>query len=167
MTESTKIAPGFHASWAEVDMAGWRWPNFTPRELACKCGGRHCRGEYFHDPVFLDALQGLREDMGAPLVITSGRRCAGHNAAVRGATRSQHLLRIAADISLMGHDRRKLARAAHARRFTGIGFGASFLHVDMRPAAKAAWNYNAASIRLWRRAFGFDPAAKLQSGWVL
>ena len=37
----------------------WRWPHFTPVELACKCH-KHCKGEYFHDPRFLDALESVR-----------------------------------------------------------------------------------------------------------
>ena len=103
------IPPGFHASWAEVDVAGWRWPHFSPQELACKCG-RHCRGEYFHDEDFLDNLEALRAEVMQPLQITSARRCKAHNRAVGGASRSQHLLRIAVDISLVGHIRTVLAR---------------------------------------------------------
>ena len=54
----------------------WRWPHFSIAELACRCGGRFCGGEYWHDPAFLDELEQVRADMGAPLVITSGHRCA-------------------------------------------------------------------------------------------
>lgn len=161
-----EIARGFHAAWAEVDEAAWRWPNFSARELACKCR-KHCRGEYFHDPAFLDGLERLRAEVGRPLVITSGRRCARHNTAVGGATRSQHKLRIAADIALGGHDIAALARAALRAGFTGIGFGRSFLHVDQRGESRVGWNYTPDAAAVWRRAFGFDPAARLKTTWSL
>lgn len=165
MNRPTEIARGLHPSWAEVDTALWRWPNFTPQELACKCRGKHCRGEYFHVPEFLDALEALRAAAGRPLIITSGRRCLGRNRAVGGATRSQHMLAIAVDISLNRHDPTSLARKALAAGFKGIGFGASFLHLDWRqsltpfhyPNGKAAWI----------KRFGFDPVDRLKRGGTL
>lgn len=167
MTTGRQIARGLHPSWAEVDESLWRWPNFTAKELACKCR-RHCRGEYFHDPDFLDHLEELRAAVGRPLLITSGRRCDKHNTNVGGASRSQHKLRIAADISLNGHDRTKLARAALRAGFTGIGFGRSFLHVDQRlERERVGWNYTPDAASAWRNAFGFDPVAKLRLEWSL
>lgn len=156
------IPRGLHPTWTLVDPAGWRWPNFTPQELACKCGGRHCRGEYFHTPELLDALQALREAMGRPLVVTSGRRCHGHNRAVGGASRSQHMLAIAVDVSLMGHDPCELARQAVKAGFKGIGFGRSFLHLDMRTGF-TPFHYPDGE-KHWRKLFGFDPVKRLQTG---
>lgn len=164
-TSQGEIARGLHPSWAEVDESLWRWPHFSPRELACKCG-RHCRGEYFHSPEFLDHLEALRAELMAPLKITSGRRCLAHNRAVGGASRSQHMLAIAADISLTGHLRAVIARAAVKVGFTGIGFGKGFLHVDQR-AGRVAWNYTADAAAAWVKAFGFDPVARLKRGWSL
>lgn len=161
----SEIARGLHASWAEVNERAWRWPHFTPKELSCKCGGRHCRGEYFHDPDFLDALELLRGRMGRPLVITSGRRCDRHNDAVGGASRSQHKLAVAGDVSQMGHDPVELAREAIAAGFKGIGFGRSFLHLDMR-AAFTPFHYPDAEAH-WRRLCGFDPVARLKKGGAL
>lgn len=164
--KSVSIAPGFHASWADVDPAGWRWPHFSPRELACKCGGRYCRGEYYHDVEFLDGLEATRAIMGRALRLTSARRCDRHNAKVGGRSRSQHKLRIAGDIELDGHDPVALARAALKSGFTGIGFGNGFLHVDQREG-RTAWNYTANAVAFWKRAFGFDPVARLKAGWTL
>ena len=167
MNAVSTIAPGLHPSWAEVNTAGWRWPHFTAQELSCKCRGRHCRGEYFHDPDFLDALERLRGAVDRPLKLNSGRRCEGHNRAEGGASRSQHALRIAGDISLAGHDRTTLARLAVAAGFTGIGFGRTFLHVDMRRESRTAWNYSALAKAPWIQAFGFDPVARLKARWTL
>lgn len=140
-----------------------RWPNFTARELACKCMGQYsqgCQGEYHHDPVFLDRLQALRNIAG-PLRITSARRCAWRNARVGGATRSQHKLAMAADISLVGHDRVALARNAVKVGFTGIGFGKTFLHVDCR-TGRQGFHYPGGAAG-WTQAFGFDPAARFDA----
>ena len=41
-----------------------KWPNFTPKEIACKC----C-GEIVVDEASMDALQRLRYMWGEPLVI--------------------------------------------------------------------------------------------------
>jgi len=49
---------------------------------------------------------------------------------VGGAPFSQHL-KLAADISTLGHDRRKLLRACRNAGFTGFGFYNTFLHIDL------------------------------------
>lgn len=121
---------------AEIE---WRWPHFSAQELSCKCGGKFCDGEYWHDEEFLDALEALRADLGVPLVINSGHRCPEHHKTVSKARYSRHL-KIAADISLKGHDRYALRDSARRHGFTGIGQGASFLHVDRR-AVPATWMY--------------------------
>lgn len=143
-----------------------RWPNFTAEELACKNSQRgcvFCKGEYFHDPGFLDALQRLRWAMKAPLHITSGRRCKNKNRAVGGASRSEHTLAMAVDIRLAGHDPVRLAREARIAGFRGIGFGKTFLHVDMgRIHGARVWHYQAGAIRNWSKWFGFDPVARFK-----
>lgn len=125
----------------------WRWSHFSVTELACRCGGRFCGGEYWHAPDFLDALEAMRAGAGAPLAVTSGHRCPGWNAAAGGAPLSQHKI-IAADISLAGHDRFVLLDAARRAGFTGFGLARSFLHVDRR-ARPARWFYPG-SETLWK-----------------
>ncbi|WP_332772924.1 D-Ala-D-Ala carboxypeptidase family metallohydrolase [Phenylobacterium sp.] len=136
----------------------WRWPHFTARELACKCG-RWCEGSYVHQPAFLDNLEVLRQAIGRALKINSGHRCPLHNANVGGAPLSQHKA-IAADISLRGHDPVQLARYAAGVGFTGLGFGRTFLHVDMR-FARAAFHYPGGKAA-WTARFGFDPAVRFK-----
>lgn len=67
--------------------------NFSRKEFACKC----C-GEAEVSPFLVEQLQRLRDYTGEPVKITSGFRCAKHNAAVGGAINSQHLKGLAADI---------------------------------------------------------------------
>ena len=71
--------------------------NFDLTEFRCKCG-KHCTGY----PVLLDTdllqnLQSVRDEYGATS-ITSGMRCATHNAAVGGASGSRHKSGKAVDI---------------------------------------------------------------------
>ncbi|MEM9422931.1 MAG: D-Ala-D-Ala carboxypeptidase family metallohydrolase [Pseudomonadota bacterium] len=117
----------------------WVWPHFSISELACRCGGRFCHAEYWHDPLFLDALEALRAEVGRPLIVTSGHRCDQWNAAVGGAPLSQHKT-LAVDIALAGHDRHALRKAANEQGFTGQGLARSFLHLDRR-ARPAIWYY--------------------------
>ncbi|MEM9669471.1 MAG: D-Ala-D-Ala carboxypeptidase family metallohydrolase [Pseudomonadota bacterium] len=125
----------------------WRWPHFTIQELACQCSGRFCRGEYWHDGTFLDALEKMRSLAGRALIVTSGHRCPQWNAAVGGAPRSQHKT-IAADILLADHNRHRLKEAAMQAGFSGLGLARSFLHIDRR-AVPARWYYNG-SESLWK-----------------
>ena len=121
------------------DHRQWRWPHFSPRELACRCAGRHCDGEYWHDPEFLDSLEALRSACGGALIVNSGHRCPGWNAEVGGAAKSCHL-EIAVDISLRNHDRHLILAKAQTLGFTGIGLGENFIHLDRR-ANPARWFY--------------------------
>ena len=71
--------------WRDVDLAAWRWTNFSPAELASKGDGSiklSC--------ATLDKLQALREWLGVPLIVTSAYRDPEHNRRVGGAKHSQH-----------------------------------------------------------------------------
>jgi len=125
----------------------WRWPHFSIGELSCRCHGRFCGGQYWHDPVFLVALEALRAQVGRPLVINSGHRCAQWNGAVGGAALSQHK-RLAVDISLRGHERHALLAAAKETGFRGLGLARNFLHLDRR-VRPATWFYRG-SRYLWQ-----------------
>jgi zinc D-Ala-D-Ala carboxypeptidase len=146
------IRSGLHLVVAKLDVMGWRWPHFSARELACDCH-RHCSGHYYHDPAFLDALEAMRAIVG-PLKINSAHRCPRHNAAVGGARASMHMRAIAADIAIAGHNLKDLAHAARKAGFRGIGYGRTFLHVDL--GAHRAWTYPGA-MPAWVRALGYNP----------
>lgn len=103
----------------------WVWPDFDPNEFAC----RHC-GKVYHWPEFFDKLQNARSYVGKPFVILSGHRCRLHNARVGGAPFSEHL-KLAADISVVGHNRAQLLEACRTAGFTGFGFYHTFLHIDL------------------------------------
>jgi uncharacterized protein YcbK (DUF882 family) len=109
--------------------------HFKSSEFACKCG---C-GEYKVNPELIDLLEDIRAVTG-PVMITSGRRCEAHNRACGGKEHSQHLLGNAADIHVNNHTPKELA-ALIERRFNpkGMGVYSTFVHVDVRPGARARW----------------------------
>lgn len=122
---------------------GWRWPSFKPSEVACK------DGSIMIDTAAMDALQALRNRLGAPIVLTSAYRSPQHNQRVGGAPRSRHMLAEAFDIVIAGHDPLEVELFARECGFHGIGRypDQGFIHVDIRPEAEAAtwgpdWPYD-------------------------
>lgn len=163
-TQSFDLARGLHPK-APSMSAEWkaRWPNISPKELACKG-----TGEFYFDPQFNDALQALRDNLGGPIVITSGHRSVAHNRKVGGVSNSQHL-KIATDIGFGRYTRAQLLRAAVQAGFRGLGLGGSFLHVDLRPNP-VMWIYQqrgGSTLREWAKELGFDPIEAYNKGGVL
>ena len=117
-----------HFSQAPADV--WRWPSFSPREIACKG-----TGELIIDDHALDKLQALRDALGKPLIVTSGYRSPAHNKRVGGAKKSRHMQGDAFDIRMENHDPHEFENAARAVGFTGFGFypKSGFMHIDMGP----------------------------------
>ncbi len=132
--------------WQNAPWNQERWPHFSRQELSCHCQGRYCAGEYWHDPLFLDALQALRHALKGPVLLTSAHRCRLWNAHVGGVPLSQHK-KIAADICLQHHGRKRLYHTARRLGFSGFGFYQTFLHLDKGPPrfwfggshARTAW----------------------------
>ncbi len=109
-------------------LASWdkdRWPNFKPSEFRCKT----C-GEYMHDPVFLDAISSLRRDLGKPMTVVFGTRCAnGHHA--DACAHSEHTpTSVAADIGGAA-DNPRLIELAIEHGFEAINVGPN-LHLHLR-----------------------------------
>lgn len=122
--------------WREVDLAAWRWTNFSPAELASKGDGSiklSCAS--------LDKLQALREWLGVPLIVTSAYRDPEHNRRVGGAKHSQHLLGRAFDIRVDNVDPHVLLDAARMVGFTSFGTypHKGFVHIDDRTEGIASW----------------------------
>jgi hypothetical protein len=115
----------------EVPSALWRWPNFSPAEIACRG-----TGALKLDPIAMDRLQGLRDRLGKPLIVRSAYRSPAHNRAVGGAKQSKHIEGTAFDIAMANHDPVAFERAAREVGFLGFGFypRSGFIHVDLGPA---------------------------------
>jgi zinc D-Ala-D-Ala carboxypeptidase len=122
--------PKLYAHHRQIPAGLWRWPNFTPAELASPDDG-----SLLVDEVALDNLQALRKRLGKPLKINSAYRSPAHNAKLRGASpTSLHMRGKAFDIALKGQKRDELVLAAQEIGFTGIGHYDTFVHVDTGPA---------------------------------
>ncbi|WP_422078427.1 D-Ala-D-Ala carboxypeptidase family metallohydrolase [Vannielia sp.] len=89
----------FYDHWRDLPEGIWRWPNFSPAEIACRVTGKLLVNE----PA-LDKLQALRSRLGKPLIVRSVYRSPEHNRAVGGATRSKHMDGAAFDIAMTNHD---------------------------------------------------------------
>lgn len=116
----------------------WRWKNFKPAEVL----GRDGLDQYIHhrnlmlQPFALDALQGFRNSLGLPIVVTSGYRSERENNACAGKTFSRHVQGIAFDIRVPGMGVHELfEKAKDWKLFGGVGLyiKKNFVHVDARP----------------------------------
>ncbi len=123
----------FCRHWRDVPKDSWRWPNFSPAEIACRGTG----SILIHEAA-LDRLQALRTRLGKPLLVNSAYRSPEHNDQVRGAKGSKHLEGIAFDISMANHDPGTFETAARAEGFLGFGTypRSGFMHIDLGPARR-------------------------------
>ncbi|PWJ20798.1 YcbK family protein [Jannaschia seohaensis] len=121
----------FHRNWRDVPEGTWRWPNFSPAEIACRGTGKLL----INEPA-LDKPQALRDRLGKPLIVRCAYRSPEHNLAVGGATRSKHLEGAAFDIAMANHDSVAFEAAAREVGFLGFGFypRSGFMHVDLGQA---------------------------------
>lgn len=82
---------------------GWNGiRHFAREEFACKCG-RFCDG-FPAEPaeVLVRIADDVRQHFGAAAIVTSGVRCASHNASVGGVSNSRHLTGKAMDFRICG-----------------------------------------------------------------
>lgn len=89
--------------------------NFSLREFQCPC----CHAVMIH-PRLACAMQRLRDARGKALIVTSGYRCARHNAKAGGVSGSRHLRGLAADIAAPRAEQETLRELARGAGFTKI-----------------------------------------------
>ena len=120
-----------YRSWRDFPLEQWRWPSFSPAEMACRG-----TGQLMIDEAALDKLQALRDFLGKPMIVHSAFRTPDHNKVSGGAKNSQHLYARAFDISMANHDPAAFEQAARAVGFTGFGYYVkkNFMHIDTGPA---------------------------------
>jgi len=104
---------------------------FKLEDFACKCG---C-GMNKMQESFIRKLDDLREEVGFPLMVTSGYRCPEHNRKVSSTgERGPHTTGRAADLGVDRGKALKVLEVALKGTFTGIGIqqkGAGrFIHLD-------------------------------------
>ena len=115
--------------WTEFPESQWRWPSFSPQELACRGTGKLAI-----DERSMDMLQELRDKVGKPMVLNSAYRSPEHNRRVGGAKGSLHMKAMAYDCRMDNHDPQEFIAAALEVGFMGIGQYADkgFTHIDTR-----------------------------------
>ena len=96
----------------DVPESGWRWPSFSPAEIACRG-----TGAIKINTEAMDKLQSLRNRLGKPLIVRSSYRSPSHNRAVGGAPALKHLLGTAFGVGLATFDPAAFAAAARAVGF--------------------------------------------------
>ncbi len=107
--------------------------NFSEHEFTCKCG---C-GKAEMDSAFMQRLQDLRTENGAPIKINSGYRCPTHNESVSSTgANGPHTTGHAADIAIAGADAFELLRLGLTLGFVGVGldqkgeWSQRYVHLD-------------------------------------
>jgi zinc D-Ala-D-Ala carboxypeptidase len=112
---------------SRVPPADWRWPSFSPREIASKDNGA-----LIVDEAAMDKLQALRNGLDKPIILTSAYRTEAHNKRVGGAKNSLHMQGTAFDVRMENHDPHTFEAAARAVGFTGFGYypKSGFMHID-------------------------------------
>ncbi len=120
-----------YAHFRDVPESAWRWPSFSPAEIACRG-----TGAIRINTEAMDKLQSLRDRLSKPLIVRSGYRSTEHNRAVGGAPASKHMLGTAFDIAMSNHDPVVFESAARAVGFLGFGTypRSGFIHIDLGPA---------------------------------
>lgn len=110
--------------------------NFSLQEFNCK-SGKDMPPKVMRNIIELAKnLQVLRDAIGKTISITSGYRSPEHNAKVKGAKNSQHILGTAADIQVKGVTPKEVAKviegliASGKMQQGGIGIYPSWVHYD-------------------------------------
>lgn len=102
-------------------------------------------GEQRMDAAFIHKLDRIRAAVGFPLIVSSGYRTPAHNAKVGGVAGSAHVHGKAADIrALTDEQKRAIAKAAIAEGITRIGWGRTFIHLDVdgTKPQRVVWGYS-------------------------
>lgn len=108
--------------------------HFTVKEMECPCCTR-C--EMQHN--FMLQCEEFRYELQEPLRVTSGYRCAKHNASLKDSSPySKHLEGLAADIIWTSNKYKMISTAM--KMFDGIGIGKTYIHVD-KGGIKKVWIY--------------------------
>ncbi len=110
-------------------------PHFKVSEFACKDGS----DTILIDTMLVYYLEKIRDHFGKAITINSAYRSPAYNASIGGASESQHVNGMAADIMISGVIPQAIADYANVLGMGGIGVYKTFTHVDTREI-RARWN---------------------------
>jgi uncharacterized protein YcbK (DUF882 family) len=111
---------------------------FTRSEFSCRC---NC-GFNTVDTQLLSVLEEVRANFRSPITITSGCRCAKHNAKIKGSKNSQHLFGRAADFSVRNVSPIEVYNFIDDKYPSSLGLGlySTWVHLDSRDVM-ARWGF--------------------------
>lgn len=101
-------------------------------------------GKKYMSEEFIRKLDRVRESVGFPLIINSGYRSPDYNSQVGGVKNSSHIKGLAVDISAITYGMKNdIAKAAINEGITRIGWGNSFIHLDIddNKTQNIVWGY--------------------------
>lgn len=101
-------------------------------------------GKLHMSEQFVHVLDDVRACAGFPFIVNSGYRTESHNAKVGGVSNSSHLQGIAVDIAAPTEaQKRTIAKCAIRNGITRIGWGRTFIHLDMDSSKtqQIVWGY--------------------------
>jgi len=118
--------------------------NFIAGEFQTNDGARYAR----ISDTLVRNLQKMRTNTGRSITVNSGYRHPTYNSRIGGAATSQHMAGKAADIKVSGLTALQMAEEA-IKAFgcsnLGLGLGAAYIHVDVRPG-RSTWTYSGAAL---------------------
>ena len=104
--------------------------HFDREEFRCKCGGKYCDG-FPAEPEkkLVQLADRVREHFGKPMLVSSGIRCATHNANVGGAAASRHMRGMAMDFTAKGKTAAQVLAQPEVRYAYAID--SNYVHMDV------------------------------------
>ena len=121
--------------------------NFNPKtdpKLKCTCGHPNC-DQRSVDQATLDQVQRVRDDLGRPMVITSGGRCPHHPDEVAKRKPGDHQQQKAVDVAYKTElERNKLMVLAGRHGATRVAAGKTFVHMawtETSDRSVPTWTY--------------------------
>ncbi len=114
-------------------------PHFSRQEFDCQDGSSY-PDEWITSRLkpLCEALELIREQLGKPLIISSGYRTVKHNRRIGGVRNSQHVQGQAADIQCSNVTSSKICKIIRSLIAEGkipkggVGLYSSFVHYDIR-----------------------------------
>ena len=130
--------------------------NFKSTEFDCHGSG--CCSSTLVDENLVKYLQKIRSHFGKSVHINSGYRCKKHNAAVGGASASNHMDGEAADIRIDGVTPLEVAQYAEHIGMLGIGVYSWGAHVDTRTSKYFWYDGGASNVKTFGGSFTDESA---------
>lgn len=102
---------------------------FEKSEFRCRCG---CGADTMEEKLIREA-DDVRAHFGAPMTVSSGRRCASHNARVGGVSNSRHLSGKAMDFCVKGKSSQTVLEYVQKKSNIRYAYAidGSYVHMDV------------------------------------